>query len=164
MFRRLRRGPGPSSLPTEPARTVAPRQGQAPPKSAQRHVEACAAWTPPTDGSFSGPPNPRWIAQALDDAHLFGPQVDKDLGGAEPMVDLWETGDLAPSEHQLVLLQALTRKNRGYFYQPTPALVGTVHGRPAYSGTALGDDYAAILKVINRLDAADNSAPDADPA
>jgi hypothetical protein len=70
-------------------------------------------------------PNPRRITIALDAAELYGPQVDIDLGGVEPMVDQWESGMLIPSREQIEALAQLTGCSPEFFYMPDPApLVG----------------------------------------
>lgn len=61
---------------------------------------------------------PLRITQALDAAGLFGPDVDRLLGGQEPMVDLWEAGRLQPTEHQLQRLCFLTGRPPWRFFQP----------------------------------------------
>lgn len=61
---------------------------------------------------------PYRITSALDLAGQEGPEVDVALGGAEPMVDLWEAGELYPSWSQLLKLSALTGFPVAYFFSP----------------------------------------------
>ncbi len=65
---------------------------------------------------------------ALNAAGLYGPQVDADCGGVEPMVDQWEDPDhpLLPTRAQLERLAALTGHPVKFFYGPDPAVTGTV--------------------------------------
>ena len=64
-------------------------------------------------------PNPRRITSALDLRGLYGPEVDRDLGGEEPMVDEWESGKRTPTFEQIEALGRLTDFPPGYFYLPT---------------------------------------------
>ena len=64
-------------------------------------------------------PNPRRITSALDLRGLYGPQVDRDLGGEEPMVDEWESGKRIPTPEQIEALGRLTDFPTAYFYLPT---------------------------------------------
>lgn len=48
-----------------------------------------------------GPPTPERITIALDICDLYGPEVDEALGGEEPMVDEWETGERIPTSEQM---------------------------------------------------------------
>ena len=64
-------------------------------------------------------PNPRRITSALDLRGLYGPEVDRDLGGEEPMVDEWESGKRIPTSEQIEALGRLTDFPPGYFYLPT---------------------------------------------
>src|SRR5688572_19466467 len=49
-----------------------------------------------------------------------GPQVDRALGGREPMVDRWEAGLLIPTPWQVHLLAAYTGYPVDWFYEPEP--------------------------------------------
>ncbi len=49
-------------------------------------------------------PTPERITIALDMRELYGPEVDRALGGEEPMVDEWESGARVPD---LAQIQAL---------------------------------------------------------
>ena len=64
-------------------------------------------------------PNPRRITSALDIRMLYGPEVDRDLGGEEPMVDEWESGKRIPTLEQVKALARLTDFPPAYFYLPT---------------------------------------------
>jgi hypothetical protein len=68
--------------------------------------------------------DPSRITTALDYAELYGPEVDVALGGEEPMVDRWETGDLEPTAGQVVRLAALTGFPVGWFYRGPVAPLG----------------------------------------
>jgi transcriptional regulator with XRE-family HTH domain len=57
---------------------------------------------------------------ALDAAGQFGPEVDGRLGGEEPMVDQWESGELVPTPHQIRALATLTGMTPEFFYQDDP--------------------------------------------
>ena len=61
-------------------------------------------------------PNPRMITAALNALRAFGPDVDRVLGGREPMVDEWEAGRLVPTAEQLDALAKLTYLPVGLFY------------------------------------------------
>lgn len=67
-----------------------------------------------------GDPNPRRITIALDMAALYGPEVDRELGGVEPMVDQWESGELVPAPEQVEALARLTGFPVNSFYLPDP--------------------------------------------
>ncbi len=58
---------------------------------------------------------PYRITQALDLAHLEGPDVDVQLGGVEPMVDEWEAGTRYPTWDQVLALAKLTGFGPAYF-------------------------------------------------
>lgn len=66
------------------------------------------------------PPTPRRITFALDEAELYGPEVDEALGVREPTVDNWEAGIEIPTPMDVERLAALTRKPLSYFYLPEP--------------------------------------------
>lgn len=55
------------------------------------------------------------ITIALDLDGLYGPEVDRACGAAEPDVDRWEEAKLYPRWDQLVALAALTERRVGYF-------------------------------------------------
>jgi transcriptional regulator with XRE-family HTH domain len=57
---------------------------------------------------------------ALDLRELYGPEVDQALGGEEPMVDEWESGERVPSLEQVQALAELTQFPVKFFYQPPP--------------------------------------------
>jgi hypothetical protein len=65
-------------------------------------------------------PTPERITMALDLRELYGPEVDRALGGEEPMVDEWESGERAPSFQQVIALARLTDFPVRFFYQPPP--------------------------------------------
>lgn len=64
------------------------------------------------------PPIPARITVALDYIGAEGPWVDVALGGAEPMVDRWEAGELVPTPGQVEKLAALTGFPVAFFYKP----------------------------------------------
>lgn len=73
----------------------------------------------------NGPPTPERITAALDIRNLYGPEVDEALGGQEPMVDEWETGERVPTGEQVRALARLTGFPVDFFYlQPPPPLPG----------------------------------------
>ena len=49
-------------------------------------------------------PTPERITMALDIQELYGPEVDRALGGEEPMVDEWDAGTRVPSLEQVQAL------------------------------------------------------------
>lgn len=65
-------------------------------------------------------PTPERITSALDIRSLYGPEVDQALGGEEPMVDQWESGELVPTFEQVQRLAMLTDFPVKFFYQPPP--------------------------------------------
>lgn len=66
------------------------------------------------------------ITAALDAAQLYGPEVDIQLGGREPMVDRWESGAEKPTDDQVRALAALTGVPLEWLLEPgPPRLVGT---------------------------------------
>ncbi|MGW0485774.1 hypothetical protein [Nonomuraea sp. NPDC003214] len=73
----------------------------------------------------SAPPVPGRITMALDAAGLYGPDVDRALGGEEPMVDEWELGIRVPSPRQLVTLARMTGFPVSFFFKPLEELTGT---------------------------------------
>lgn len=62
-------------------------------------------------------PEPSRITVALDMADLFGPEADATLGVTEPTVDLWELGDLVPTDAQLADLAARAGLLVEWFYR-----------------------------------------------
>lgn len=74
-------------------------------------------------------PYPYRITAALDMNELYGPEVDRALGGEEPMVDLWETGELVPTVEQIKLLAEMTGVTPEFFYRlPMPGAPGFICG------------------------------------
>ncbi|MGA4995931.1 hypothetical protein [Nonomuraea bangladeshensis] len=71
-------------------------------------------------------PVPERITRALDLHELYGPEVDRALGGEEPMVDEWEEGKRVPTLEQIKLLAKLTDFPIRFFYTPMPELKGPV--------------------------------------
>lgn len=63
-------------------------------------------------------PTPDRITHALNYAGLWGPDVDRLLGGEEPMVDEWESGARVPSLEQVQALAELTGFTVRWFYEP----------------------------------------------
>lgn len=77
------------------------------------------------DAYFAGKtPTPERITLALDFADLDGPEVDRQLGGEEPMVDEWEAGVRAPTLEQVQALAKLTGWPVRFFYLPAPPPLG----------------------------------------
>jgi len=73
------------------------------------------------DAYYAGKtPTPERITIALDMRDLYGPEVDRALGGEEPMVDEWESGALVPSLAQVQCLAHLTGFPVRFFYLPPP--------------------------------------------
>lgn len=72
------------------------------------------------------PPYPQRITAALDLAGLYGPEVDRALGGEEPMVDEWEAGTRIPEPHQVDALAELTGQPVDFFYVEPVELSGPV--------------------------------------
>lgn len=69
---------------------------------------------------LNGPPTPERITAALNICDLYGPEVDEALGGQEPMVDEWETGECIPTKEQVHALARLTGWPVTFFYLPPP--------------------------------------------
>ncbi len=70
-------------------------------------------------------PTPERITTALDMRQLYGPEVDRALGGEEPMVDEWESGARVPTFEQIQGLAVLTGFPVRFFYQPaSPPITG----------------------------------------
>lgn len=85
----------------------------------------------------NGPPTPERITAALDICDLYGPEVDEALGGEEPMVDEWETGERIPTREQLQALARLTGFPVDFFFLPPP---------PSMAGVWLcGEDGCELL-------------------
>lgn len=72
--------------------------------------------------------HPSRITVALDYCAAYGPEVDEALGVAEPTVDLWESGDLTPTETDLLRLSTLTGFPPQWFAnrKPVPEINGPV--------------------------------------
>jgi transcriptional regulator with XRE-family HTH domain len=86
---------------------------------------------------LNGAPTPERITAALDIRGLYGPEVDEALGGEEPMVDEWESGERVPTKEQVRALARLTDFPVTFFYLPPP---------PALSGAIFcGDDGCQSL-------------------
>jgi hypothetical protein len=84
-------------------------------------------------------PVPYRITTALNLMGLYGPEVDRALGGEEPMVDLWETGELVPSREQVEALAELTQYPVKFFYMPV-----TIPGGPGVMCTSDGCEQVWI--------------------
>lgn len=69
-------------------------------------------------------PTPERITIALDLRELYGPEVDQALGGEEPMVDEWESGERVPAFTQIQALAELTGFTVRWFYRPPPPDLG----------------------------------------
>lgn len=69
-------------------------------------------------------PTPERITTALNLCGLYGPEVDEALGGTEPMVDEWESGERVPNLTQMQALAMLTGYPVRFFYQPPPPPLG----------------------------------------
>ena len=70
-------------------------------------------------GGYAGmTPTPERITTALDLRMLYGLEVDRALGGEEPMVDEWESGERVPTFAQVQALAELTGFPVKFFYQP----------------------------------------------
>lgn len=103
------------------------------------------------------PPIPARITVALDRIGAEGPWVDEALGGAEPMVDRWEAGELVPTVGQVEKLAELTGFPVAFFYKPVadwehePLLVRICQrGRRGDNGTSVIKswiDWAGVLHV-----------------
>ena len=103
------------------------------------------------------PPIPARITVALDSIGAEGPWVDEALGGAEPMVDRWEAGELAPTPGQVEKLAELTGFPVAFFYKPVeerehePLIVRICQrGRRGDNGTVVLKswiDWAGVLHV-----------------
>lgn len=98
-------------------------------------VEAAAAKRP--DYYTGKAPTPERITIALDFCDLYGPEVDRALGGEEPMVDEWESGARVPSFEQMQALAEMTGFLARWFYEPAPP--------PLPGGWICGSDGCAPL-------------------
>lgn len=87
-------------------------------------VEAAAEKHDPVAYYAGKTPTPERITMALDFRDLYGPEVDQALGGEEPMVDEWESGERVPSLTQIQALAKLTDFPVRFFYQPPPPPLG----------------------------------------
>lgn len=74
----------------------------------------------------AGRVRPANITVALDLNMLYGPEVDIECGGVEPMVDLWEAGDLYPTWPQLVALSKLTGFPLHFFAREPTKRIGFI--------------------------------------
>ncbi len=101
-------------------------------------VEAAAERHDPAAYYTGQAPTPQRITMALDLMMLDGPEVDRMLGGEEPMVDEWESGIRVPGLAQIQALAKLTGFPVRFFYQPPPA--------PLSSGWLCGADGCAPLR------------------
>lgn len=86
---------------------------------------------------LNGPPTPERITAALDICEMYGPEVDEALGGKEPMVDEWETGERVPTKEQVNALARLTGFPVKFFYLPPPP--------PAPGVFLCGEDGCRVL-------------------
>lgn len=83
-------------------------------------VDAAAIRRDPAAYYAGQTPTPERITMALDIQMLYGPEVDRALGGEEPMVDEWESGARVPDFTQVQALAELTGWPVAFFYQPPP--------------------------------------------
>jgi len=83
-------------------------------------VDQAAERNHPADYYAGQVPTPRRITTALNLCGLYGPEVDRALGGEEPMVDEWESGARIPTVADVQALAALTGYPVRFFYQPAP--------------------------------------------
>jgi hypothetical protein len=103
-------------------------------------VDAAAEKRDPSAYYAGKAPAPERITLALDSCELYGPEVDRALGGEEPMVDEWEAGLRVPGFAQVQALAKLTGYPVRFFYQPPPPplsrgfVCGTDGCRPLSSG------------------------------
>ena len=81
-------------------------------------VEAATARRDLAEGYAGQTPTPERITTALNLRMLYGPEVDEALGGEEPMVDEWESGERIPDFTQVQALAELTGFPVKFFYQP----------------------------------------------
>jgi hypothetical protein len=85
-------------------------------------VDQAAERNHPADFYAGKTPTPERITMALDLCEMYGPEVDRALGGEEPMVDEWESGARVPTLAQVQALAALTDFPVRFFYRPAPPL------------------------------------------
>ncbi len=83
-------------------------------------VDAAEERRDPTAYYAGKTPTRERITMALDLRELYGPEVDQALGGEEPMVDEWESGERVPDLTQVQALAELTGFPVKFFYQPPP--------------------------------------------
>lgn len=105
-------------------------------------------------------PIPARITMALNAIGAEGPWVDKALGGVEPMVDKWESGEWVPTRHQIELLAQLTGFEPEFFYLPVDNLFGTADrptrtflcqmGRRGDNGLTIIDSWVDWTGVLHR--------------
>ena len=100
-------------------------------------VDSAAERNHPADYYAGKTPTPERITIALDSCDLYGPEVDRALGGEEPMVDEWEAGARVPSVAQVQALAKLTGYAVRFFYWPAPPPLG--------SGWMCGSDGCSAL-------------------
>ena len=90
-------------------------------------VDAAAERRDQADYYAGRAPTPDRITSALNIRGLYGPEVDEALGGVEPMVDEWESGERVPTFAQVKALAVLTGFPVRFFYQPPgPSLAGGI--------------------------------------
>lgn len=88
-------------------------------------VDAAAERRDPAAYYAGQTPTPERITMALDLHEMYGPEVDRALGGEEPMVDEWESGERVPEFTQVQALAKLTGYPVKFFYlEPPPPLTG----------------------------------------
>jgi hypothetical protein len=86
-------------------------------------VDAAAERHDPAAYYAGKTPTPERITMALDLRELYGPEVDRALGGEEPMVDEWESGARVPTLTEVRVLAELTGFPVRFFYlEPPPPL------------------------------------------
>jgi transcriptional regulator with XRE-family HTH domain len=83
-------------------------------------VDAAAERRDPAAYYAGKTPTPKRITMGLDFCGLYGREVDRALGGEEPMVDEWESGARVPDLAQIQALAKLTGYAVRFFYQPPP--------------------------------------------
>lgn len=86
-------------------------------------VDAAAIRRDPAAYYAGQVPTPERITIALDFHGLYGPEVDRALGGEEPMVDEWESGERIPEFAQVQALAELTGFPVKFFYLEPPPRV-----------------------------------------
>ena len=106
---------------TQPADAFGPNQGkQARINRVLAKVDAAEERRDPAAFYAGQFPTPERITTALDMRELYGPEVDRALGGEEPMVDEWESGARVPAFEQVQRLSVLTGFPVKFFYMPAP--------------------------------------------